>query len=227
VKVDSLKNAPHPGLALGEYVLLQVVDTGHGIEPDKLERIFEPFYTSKKKSGGTGMGLAVVHAIATCNGGCIHVDSSPGSGTVFSVYLPAIEPVDAQLVAELCVMRGETGSLLLVDDDKGALQAMKRVLRDAGFEVSMADSGEDGLKAYFAEQGRYDMVLADLSMPGLNGIDMATRILDRDNKAKIIICTGHVEPRLEQQASAAGIAGFVMKPMTPRSLVDIVRRYCR
>jgi len=126
--VESLKHAPHQGLALGRYVVLKVVDTGQGIEPGRIERIFEPFYTSKKKSGGTGMGLAVVHAITTSAGGSIQVDSRPGQGTVFTVYLPAVEPIDTRVGdepgagygVEPCPARGQSGRLLLVDDDQGA-----------------------------------------------------------------------------------------------------------
>ena len=226
-QVESLKDAPVPGLALGEYVALRVADTGCGIEPDKLERIFEPFYTSKRNSGGTGMGLAVVHAIATSNGGGIQVESEVGAGTVFTVYLPVCAPVSTQIVAEPAPARSRTGRLLLVDDDKGAQAAMARVLTDAGFEVTVAESGEEGLREFQERSGGYDLVLADQSMPGMNGLDLATRILEHDAAARIIICTGHVEPRLEQRAGAAGIAGFLRKPMTPRVLVENVRRHCR
>jgi signal transduction histidine kinase/CheY-like chemotaxis protein len=227
VEVAYAKQAPHPDLAAGEYVTLRVADTGHGIEADKLERIFEPFYTSKKKSGGTGMGLAVVHAIASSIGGGVRVTSIPGSGTTFTVYLPTTTPLDKPVPEEPCVTQKESGRLLLVDDDKGALAAMKRVLRDSGFDVATADSGEEGLATYVKAKGHFDLVLADQSMPGLSGIDMAARILGQDDKAKIIICTGHVEPKLEMQAHATGIAGFLMKPMSPRALLENVRRHCR
>jgi signal transduction histidine kinase/CheY-like chemotaxis protein len=226
LRLESQKCAPHPGLALGDHVVLTVADTGHGIEPDKIERIFEPFYTSKKNCGGTGMGLAVVHAITTCNGGSIHVDSVPGQGTVFTVYLPQTVPVPARQAEEPAPVQGSTGRLLLVDDDRGALRAMQRVLRDAGFEVFTADSGEEGLKEYFHAKGRYDIVLTDQSMPGMTGMDMAARILRHDGSAKIFICTGHVEPMLEAQAQESGVAGFLMKPMSPRQLVENVRRFC-
>ncbi len=233
--VESLKHAPHQGLALGRYVVLKVVDTGQGIEPGRIERIFEPFYTSKKKSGGTGMGLAVVHAITTSAGGSIQVDSRPGQGTVFTVYLPAVEPIDTRVGdepgagygVEPCPARGQSGRLLLVDDDQGALAAMARVLREAGFEVATAASGEAGLDQYLRAGGRFDLVLADQSMPGLDGLGLAARILGHDAKARIVICTGHAEARLENRAEAAGIAAFVQKPMTPRVLVENVRRHCR
>jgi len=226
--IDSQRSRPHPDMALGEYVVLTVTDTGVGIEPERIERIFEPFYTSKKKSGGTGMGLAVVHAITTYSGGRIMVDSEVGAGTLFTVWLPCTVPVEKKTVQDLpSAPARNTGRLLLVDDDSGALMAMRRVLQGAGFVVFTADTGEEGLKEYFRARGRYDLVLTDHSMPGMSGMDMAARILEHDSGARVLICTGHVEPRLETQAREVGVSGFLMKPTSPKSLLENVRRYCR
>jgi signal transduction histidine kinase/CheY-like chemotaxis protein len=223
----SQKDAPHPGLALGDHVVLRVADTGHGIDPAITERIFEPFFTSKKKSGGTGMGLAVVHAIVTCNGGSIHVDSHLGQGTTFTVYFPrCANPETKSLARENTPASRTTGRLLLVDDDAGALQAMQRVLHDAGYEVATAATGEDGIREYEGRKGQYDLVLVDQSMPVMTGLEMAGRLLAQDPCAKVIICTGYVEPKLEIQAYEAGVTGFFMKPMSPRVLVENVRKYC-
>jgi len=224
--LESQKDAPHTELGLGDHVVMTISDTGHGIEPGTIERIFEPFYTSKKKSGGTGMGLAVVHAIASCNGGSIHVDSTTGKGTTFTVYLPNTTPEVKSLSKEITPISRSTGRLLLVDDDAGTLQAMQRVLRDAGYEVFTADNGSEGLKEYFRAKGHFDLVLTDQYMPSMTGMDMATRILKHNPDSKVVICTGHVEPRLESQAAEAGVAGFVMKPMSPRILVENVNKYC-
>lgn len=224
--LESQKDAPHTGLGLGDHVVMTISDTGHGIEPGTIERIFEPFYTSKGKSGGTGMGLAVVHAIASCNGGSIHVESMPGKGTTFTVYLPCTTPEVKTLSEEDTPKSPSTGRLLLVDDDTGALQAMQRVLRDAGYEVFTADNGSEGLKEYFRAKGQFDLVLTDQSMPLMTGMEMATRILENDSRAKVLICTGHVEATLESQAHKVGVAGFVMKPMSPRVLVENVNKYC-
>lgn len=227
IHLDSQKDAPHSGLGLGNHVVMTVSDTGHGMDPSITERIFEPFYTSKKKSGGTGMGLAVVHAIVNCNGGSIHVDSAPNEGTTFTVYFPCTENTETKTLSrEIAPAACETGRLLLVDDDSGALQAMKRVLRDAGYEVFTADNGGEGLKEYFRHKGQFDLVLTDQSMPVMNGMEMSARILEHNPGAKVVICTGHVEPSLESQAAEAGVTGFVMKPMSPRVLVENVSKYC-
>ncbi len=226
LRVDSLKQAPHPGVSLGEYVVLRVQDTGHGIEKDRVERVFEPFYTSKKGSGGTGMGLAVVHAIVTSSRGVIQVDSEQGKGTMFTVYLPVAQERKPPVIAEPSASHSTTGRLLIVDDDRRALQAMARALGNAGLEVFTAESGEDGIEQYVHSKRKFTLVVADHTMPGMTGIDMASRILENDKNANVIICTGHVEPDLEEQALAAGIREFVMKPMTPRSLVETVKKYC-
>lgn len=225
LRLESQKDAPHQGLGLGDHVVMKVTDTGHGIQPEVLERIFEPFYTSKKKSGGTGMGLAVVHAITGSTGGSIHVDSIPGQGTTFTLYLPCCTPEVKSVSEESRPTPRSTGRLLLVDDDAGALQAMRRVLRDAGYEVFTADNGEEGLKEYFRSKGRYDLVITDQSMPHMTGMEMADRILDHDPSARVVICTGHVESNLETQARKAGVSGFLMKPMSPRMLVENIREF--
>ncbi|WP_353115539.1 ATP-binding protein [Nitratidesulfovibrio sp.] len=274
--IQPLRHNTHPGVQPGEYVVLRVTDTGHGIERERLEQIFEPFHTTKRNTGGTGMGLAVVHAIVTSSGGHIFVDSMVQVGTTFTVYLPLYQPgtTPSRRAVTMGVSqdapygmadglrdggtRGAadgglgvppTGSaaggmdggmddetdgtgrnaprrLLLVDDDKGASQAMQRVLRDAGFQVATADSGEAGLHAYRDGGPGYNLVVADQSMPGMTGIAMARRILQHDRAARIVICTGHVAPELEAEAQAAGIAGFLMKPMTPGTLIENIRRLC-
>lgn len=221
------KMAPHPELVPGDYVTLSVRDSGVGIGAADLERIFEPFFTTKKADGGTGMGLAVVHAIVTSCGGAIKVESTPGAGTAFTVYLPRSVPPTGEILAEPCVIAGGSGRLLLVDDDPGALSAMARTLRDAGFDVDTARSGEEGIAAFALSPPAYSLVLADHSMPGMSGLEMSARLLGLHRDARIIICTGHVEPELEKEARAEGISGFAMKPMTPFTLVEMVQKYCR
>ncbi len=226
-EVTTLKHAPHAGLALGKYVVLRVRDTGVGVPPESLERIFEPFYTSKKRQGGTGMGLAVVHAIVTSSQGAIDVRSQPGQGAVFTVHLPVARAAKPPVVAEPSVRRETSGRLLVVDDDSRALKAMVRALREAGYETAAAESGEAGLQEFFRAKPRYGLVVADHTMPGMTGTDMARRILEHDPDAAILICTGHVDQGLEDQALAAGVKQFLMKPLNPSSLVKAVAHYCR
>lgn len=213
----------------GDYVVLRVGDTGKGIEPDKLEQIFEPFYTTKRNSGGTGMGLAVVHAIVSSNRGRILVDSTPGIGTTFTVYLPMIGAgCSTKAIAPVCSVPESARPLrlLLVDDDLGAMMAMRRVLLAAGFEVLTASNGTRGLEIYIEEEGWFDLVLADQSMPDMQGLELSRRILARNPAARVVICTGHVDLALEKDAADAGIAAFLMKPMNPARLIEEIRKLC-
>ncbi len=227
LRVDRLASAPCQETGVGDYVTLTVSDTGIGIEQERLEHIFEPFYTTKKGRGGTGMGLAVVHSIVTSMNGVIQVESLPGSGTVFRVHLPVVEPVETRVVAPPRAARASGGRVLVVDDDLGALRAMERALSGAGFRVETARGGREGLESYLKGEGRFDLVLADQAMPDLDGVEMARRILERDPKARVLICTGFASPGLREAIDACGIAGTVHKPMTPRTLVEQVRRHCR
>jgi len=226
-QVSSRPGHPAQKPAPGTYVVLAVRDTGKGIRPDVLERIFDPFFTTKKKQGGVGMGLAVVHSIVLGNKGEIFVDSIRGRGTVFTVYLPLAKGPQAALEGELADLRGENIRLLLVDDDPGALSAMARALGQADFIVDTAPSGESGLAKFREGPGRYGLVLTDHAMPGMTGLEMARQMLVRKRDAKIVFCTGHIEPALEEQAKKEGVAGFARKPLSPAKLTELVRHHCR
>ncbi len=216
----------NPELSPGAYLALGVSDTGAGIGPGDMDRIFEPFFTTRKADMGTGMGLAVVHSIVSCSGGAIRVRSEQGRGTAFTVYLPRVRPVEGEMAERPTAARGGNGCLLLVDDDAGVLSAMARTLRGAGFEVDTANSGEEGLELFSCRPDRYGLVLVDQSMPGMSGVDLSARLRGVCPDARVIICTGHVEPSLEQRAREEGVVDFAMKPMTPSALVELMRRYC-
>lgn len=222
--------SPHPELPPGEYAALQVRDTGVGINKANLERVFEPFFTTKKKKGGTGMGLAVVHSVVNSCGGVVKVASESGAGTTFTLYIPKCPPpaapVSAPAGARPRPAQGAGSRLLLVDDDHAALSAMARALRNAGYTVRTAGNGEDGLAAFSESPADYALVIADQSMPGMSGVEMSSRILALNPDARIIICTGHVEPALEKKAGEEGVSGFLMKPAAPYSLLEMVRMYC-
>ena len=164
------------------------------------------------------------------NGGRILVDSTVGTGTTFTVYLPQVRPAAAADTAQDApapvALTGRTPRLLLVDDDLGALTAMRRVLLEAGFEVVTASSGTRGFEVYREEEGWFDLVLADQSMPDMPGLELCRRILAINPTARVVICTGHVDPSLEKDVADAGIAGFLTKPMNPARLIESIRRLC-
>ncbi|EFK06988.1 PAS domain S-box protein [delta proteobacterium NaphS2] len=231
ISLDCRKVSPKIGqrvkdLSPGSYAALKVKDTGQGIPPDDLEKIFDPFFTTKRNSGGIGMGLAAVHSIVRGCKGEILVESTPGQGTLFTVLLPMTSDPQTALEGQLCYLRGENIQLLLVDDDPGPLTAMARVLRQAGFLVDTAASGKKGLALFRKNPDRYQLVLADHAMPGMSGLEMARRMMDLEKKTKIVICTGHIEPDLEEEAKKEGVSGVAFKPMSPNKLIEVVRQHC-
>ncbi|BBO91246.1 PAS domain-containing hybrid sensor histidine kinase/response regulator [Desulfosarcina ovata] len=216
---------PHTESDMGA-LRLTIRDTGSGIAAENVEQIFEPFFTTKKSRGGTGMGLAVVYSIVSGSRGTIRVESEPGKGSTFILDFPkSVRPATAP-AAQPCAAPGERQRLLVVDDDPGALSAMARTLRQARFEVETAVNAEDGFCKFARDPGRFGLILADQSMPGTSGIEMSAKMRALDKKARIIICTGYVQPALEKSARRQGILDFAIKPMSPAALVELVRRYC-
>lgn len=214
-------------LAPGRYLVLEVCDSGVGIRPENIELIFEPFFTNKKGKGGTGMGLAVVYSIVTGSGGDILVESTPGIGSTFTVYLPEGTKTQETLYGELCSINGDNIQLLLVDDDPGPLKAMSRALKASGFQVDTSASGKEGLEIFAKNPKKYSLILADQSMPGMTGLEMAAEMLAINKETRIVICTGHIDPVIEEQATRQGVAGFAHKPMSPKTLTETVKKHCQ
>ena len=178
-------------LAPGEYLRLTVSDTGPGIERSLLERVFEPFFTTRAPGAGTGMGLSVVHGIAARLGGTVTVDSAPGEGATFTVYLPASREIRPEGEgAAGPVPRGE-GRILFVDDDRALVTMVSRILEELGFEVDGVTDAAEALERFRADPGGYDLLIADLVMPGMGGCELAADLRRRRPELPVILCTGH------------------------------------
>jgi len=210
----------------GSYVVLTVHDTGVGIDPAKITRIFEPFYTTKKTGEGTGMGLAVVHGIVKNLRGAVTVESSPGTGTTFNVYLPQFdfsekEIEDGQIVQE-AIPDGK-GCILIVDDEEELVNFSKEILEHLGYEVVSKTSSVNARKTFMEDPDRFDLVITDQTMPNITGLDLARQFIDMRADIRIILCTGFSQPNIEQEANALGIHRFVKKPFGARQLANMVR----
>ncbi|OGR34245.1 MAG: hypothetical protein A2051_08390 [Desulfovibrionales bacterium GWA2_65_9] len=202
----------------GRYVALKVADTGPGIPQDVLSRIFEPFFTTKPKGRGTGLGLAVVHGVVSRHQGAVVVETSPGQGTTFVVYVPVHEA--EELLPQLAVaepLRG-TGSILLVDDDEVLLSSGKRLLEGLGYTVSACTGGDEALALFRAAPASIDLLITDLSMPCLNGKELALGALAIRPSLPIILCTGFGEALSPEEAKRIGIREYVHKPVNWNSL---------
>ncbi|MCE5270467.1 PAS domain S-box protein [bacterium] len=212
-------------LAEGKYVMLVVGDTGQGIAPEIRDRIFDPFFTTKPKGEGTGMGLAVVHGIVRAHGGAIGVESEPGKGSRFTVYLPRITQDSEQEETEVYDdIPGGKESVLLVDDEEGILAVGRMALNRLGYRITVRRSGPEALAAFQAEPQSYDLVITDQTMPGMTGLELAIKILSIRPDLPVIICTGYSEKITPQIVSQYGIKEMILKPYLWDKMARVIRR---
>jgi CheY-like chemotaxis protein len=214
----------HPEMRPGIYLQLTVSDTGHGMPPEVLERIFDPFYSTKESGQGTGLGLSVVHGIVKSCGGAIYAYSEPGSGSSFKVYLPTIGEGAAEPVKLASLLPTGSERILLVDDEEALVESGRLMLEALGYQVSTADSGPKALELFRAEPDGFDLVITDQTMPKMTGDELAAELMAIRPGLPIVICTGFSTKITKEKARAAGIRAFVMKPLLSRELAETVRR---
>lgn len=212
------------GLASGPYLKLQVKDSGQGISAELQGRIFEPFFTTKKEGEGTGMGLAVVHGIVKHCGGAIAVFSRPGEGTEFTVYLP-ISKAEA-LVDEIFTTGLPRGNerILFVDDEESLVDLASEMFLPLGYHLTVINSSCEALALFMNDSQAFDLVISDLAMPEMSGLQMAAKMLAKEPELPIIICTGYCSGETEKQVYATGIRALMMKPLTLVKLAERVRQ---
>jgi PAS domain S-box-containing protein len=214
-----------PGLSPGPYLRLSVRDTGTGMEPWMLEKIFDPYFTTKDKGEGTGLGLSVVHGIITSLKGAIRVWSRPGEGSLFTVHIPAIPSATAaEGPVPEALLRGGPEKVLLVDDDPIILETVTAMLRKLGYDPDARADPREALEVLRADPGRYDAVITDQTMPGMTGGELAAQILCIRPEIPVILCTGHSELITDERAKCLGIREFVMKPIEMRLMAETIRR---
>ncbi len=213
------------GLRPGAYIQLSIADTGTGIEEGEIERIFEPFYTTKKPGEGTGMGLAVAHGIVNDHHGVVKVESRLGEGTTFHVLFPRLdmEPDPPHAKPVLPMLKG-TGEILFVDDEESLVAYSKEILEYLGYGVEAQTSSKDALDLFLADPDRFNLVITDQTMPDMTGFDLAGRIHKVRPDMPIVLCTGFSSPGTEEMAAAHGIRLFIKKPLGPRRLAEIVNQ---
>ncbi len=219
---DPGKNG-HVDLPPGKYILLQVSDTGHGIPEAIQDRIFEPYFTTKPKGKGTGMGLAVVHGIVKGHSGVIKLKSKPGQGTSFTVYLPEAEEMFCPLPQREEKLVGGVESILFVDDEQALAELGGQMLSRLGYKVEIRTSALEALAAFRDHPGKYDMVITDLTMPNMTGDVLAGKLIELRADLPVILCTGYSARVNHLKAGKIGVAAFLYKPLSVKELSTTVR----
>jgi PAS domain S-box-containing protein len=216
----------HPELRPGTQVRLSVSDTGHGMEPDVLKHIFEPFYTTKPRGEGTGLGLSVVHGIVNAHGGGIYCYSRPGEGTVFHVYLPAVAAEDAghgDLMPDEAP-HGHGEMVLLVDDEDDMRRTSVAMLERLGYGVEAFASASEALAFFRSNPSGFHLVVTDLAMPAVTGLEFATDILRAHPGIPIVLITGFAGNLTEKSLREIGFNQLLLKPLTMDALGRVVHR---
>ena len=217
------ETAQYPDLNPGPYVKLSISDTGHGMDSTTMDRIFDPYFTTKDLDKGTGMGLAVVHGIIKGHSGGIQVQSKPGKGARFDILFPIMGKQTPSETEELKALPTGNEHILLIDDEETLIDLGKNMLRKLGYSVETRTSPLEALEIFRAEPHKFDLVISDMTMPGMTGDILASEVMNIHPDTPVIICTGYSERIDEQRATNLGIKGLMMKPFTIRRLSKTIR----
>jgi len=225
ISVDHSEAAKRPPMTPGQYVLLTMTDTGHGMDDATKTHIFEPFFTTKEIGKGTGLGLATVYGVVKQSGGFIWVVSSPGNGTTFEIYLPQVTEKALSFETKSKpseIPRGKE-TVLVVEDEMGVRELACQFLRVKGYTVIEAKDGQDGLEIASRYDGVIDLLLSDMVMPRMNGGELARRLKEIRPEIRVAFVSGYSEFARGDMAQGFPGAPVLQKPFSPISLVEIVR----
>ena len=212
------------GLLTGKYLRLEVKDTGQGMQPSVLGRIFEPYFTTKEQSKGTGLGLSVTHGIVKSHGGDIQVFSEPEKGTTFQVYLPLIQNMEPEEGTEIINKEFQgVERILLVDDEEPIVKIEKLMLERLGYRVTPLTSSSAALDTFRNKPDQFDLVITDMTMPIMTGIELAPKLIDIRPNIPIILCSGFNELASEEKVKSIGIKAYIQKPVELKVLGQTIR----
>jgi two-component system, chemotaxis family, CheB/CheR fusion protein len=216
-------NGDTGGMKPGPYIRLMVNDTGTGIPADIIDRVFDPFFTTKGVGEGTGLGLSVVHGIVLQHEGYIFVQSREGEGSTFMVYLPMVaEEVPVRSLNEPLASMG-TERVLFIDDEELLAEMGGEMLEDLGYKVTVTTSSSEALSLVKTDPYQFDLVITDVTMPEITGVELAQGILDLRADMPIIMCTGFSHLVDGDAVKASGVKAFAMKPLTKREIAKTIR----
>ncbi|MDY6952139.1 MAG: ATP-binding protein [Thermodesulfobacteriota bacterium] len=223
IDLDGSAVSQHQNLMPGKYLCLTVSDTGRGIDPALLDRIFDPYFTTEEAGVATGLGLTVAQGIVESHGGAMTVKSELEKGSTFDVYLPLVEnPVTVETETPPPVPKGSE-RILFVDDEDPVANMGKRMLQHLGYTVTARTSSMDALEVFRNKSDEFDLVITDMIMPNMTGDRLARQLLQIRPDIPIILCTGYSERISEGRAKWLGISKFVVKPLVMREVAETIR----
>jgi len=238
VSAEESTHLAYKGMPAAEYVRIDVTDTGTGISPEIVDKIFEPFFSTKEVGKGTGLGLSTVYGIVKQTGGFVYVDSEPGAGTSFRIFLPRHHPEQEEVASEAAAANGAArdaaaeakprdltgqGTILLVEDEEGLRSLNARGLRSRGYSVIEASNGVEALEALEEKNGAVDLVVSDVVMPEMDGPTLLKTMRGKNPDLKIIFVSGYAEDAFEKSLPENQQFAFLPKPFTLSQLVAAVK----
>ena len=225
VVLDSVEAIKHPPMAPGEYARLRVTDTGHGMDEGAKAHIFEPFFTTKGVGKGTGLGLATVYGIVKQSGGFVWVESAPGQGTAFDIFLPACrKPVtEGEQPREVKTAPGGKETILLVEDETGVRELASEFLKAGGYTVVEARDGVEALQRLYSNPGAIDLLITDMVMPRMSGAELAEKLGSTRPGLHVIFMTGYAEFSAKNGEMIPAEASVLQKPFSRLTLLEKVR----
>jgi CheY-like chemotaxis protein len=237
VLLDAALAQAHPALQplhakhSGRTVRLVVSDDGPGMDAATVQRVFEPFFTTKPVNEGTGLGLSVVHGIVQAHDGAIEVESQPGNGAIFSIYLPPADglsaaptPVLNKAAAPVAIHTNIAQRILYLDDDESLVFLVQRLLERRGYRVSGYVDQRQALDALSADPRAFDLFVTDYNMPGMSGLDVARAVRTLRADLPVAIASGFIDETLERQASGAGVRELIFKANAVEELCETFAR---
>lgn len=223
ISIDSHTAKINPNLEKGLYVRLTVKDTGPGMNEETLDRIFEPFYTTKTLDKGTGLGLSVVHGIVRSHNGDIQVFSEVGKGTEFQIFLPVLDLQDTKSQTSVAKIIGGSETILIVDDELAVTNMVQKMLDKFGYKTETYNNGKDALDIFQKHPEKYDLLISDLTMPQMTGLDLADQMLNINPSLSIIIMTGYGNSITVEKQKEHSIKKVLVKPIVVKELITLVR----
>jgi CheY-like chemotaxis protein/anti-sigma regulatory factor (Ser/Thr protein kinase) len=222
VEVGREERSSFPDLDPGRYVRLSVKDTGRGIPFEMQKQIFDPYFTTKEKGVGTGLGLSVVHGIVKKSNGTIRVESQPNKGSAFHIYLSQIDLQTEAQAKQVAPPTCGVGKILFVDDEKMLADIGEKLLKRLGYDVCARTSPVEALELFRSKPNFFDLIITDQTMPGMTGDVLAKEIMKIKPGIPVILCTGYSQLINEKKARENGIKALVMKPILIHEMADAI-----